>query len=522
MHSVYFTPEHQEFRRQVSRLMETEVAPRADDWEAAGRIDRAIWRRMGELGFLGITFEEAYGGSEADLFFAMAFLEELPRSRLGGFCAAVSVQQFMATQHIYKFGSQELKERYLTPSIQGRKVGALAITEPDTGSDVAAIRTRAEKRGDQWVINGAKTFITNGADGDFLTVACKTDPKAGVGGVSLIVVDHDTPGLTVTKRLKKMGWHCGDTAELSFEDVSVPEANLVGQENQGFYYIMEAFQLERLTGAAIGVGSAAMCLEETLPYLNQRTTFGKPLSSYQALTHRLADLAAEVEASRQLTYHAAWLMQNGHNCVAECTMAKLHASELAVRVADACLQCFGGYGFMEEYPMARFYRDVRVGTIVAGTSEIMREILARLMTEAGAQAHPARSAPGEPLPQSTSGQASAEDAPPAAEPTVSELFESLPRRFRPEKAEGISAVFHFELAGDEPGEWTVRMADGACQVEPGHAGDPDCLVQMDQDTYLGIETGRLNPQTAFMGGKIKVSDIGKMMTFIQAFRPLGK
>lgn len=321
-----------------------------------------------------------------------------------------------------------------------------------------------------------------------------------------------------------MGWHCGDTAELSFEDVEVPLDHLVGQENQGFYYLMEAFQLERLTGAAIGVGSAVICLEETLPYLSQRTTFGKPLSRYQALTHRLADLSSEVEAARQLTYHAAWLMQEGHNCVAQCTMAKLRATELAVRVADACLQCFGGYGFMEEYPMARFYRDVRVGTIVAGTSEIMREILARMMTEDSGQAPAARPAPDPPRPaaQAPEDHPPAQTPPPASEPTLAEVFESMPRRFRPEKAEGFSAVFHFDLAGDEPGQWTLRIADGACATEPGHAGDCDCLVQMDQATYLGVETGRLNPQVAFMSGKIKVSDIAKMMTLAQAFRPYGK
>jgi alkylation response protein AidB-like acyl-CoA dehydrogenase len=300
---------------------------------------------------------------------------------MGGFCASVTVQQFMATQHIYKFGSEALKERYLVPSIQGRFVGALAVTEPDTGSDVAAIRTRAVRDGDAYVVNGTKTFITNGAEGSFFTLAVKTSEQAGAGGVSLLAVDSDAQGVTVARRLEKLGLHASDTAELAFEDVRVPVANLVGQENAGFYYLMEAFQLERLVSAGISTGSGQVCLEKTLEYMKERKVFGKPLVRFQALTHRLAQLAAELEAARQLVYHAAWLLDRGSPPVRECTMAKLVASELASRIADACLQCFGGYGYMEEYPMARLLRDARSGTIVAGTSEVMREIISRIMVE---------------------------------------------------------------------------------------------------------------------------------------------
>ena len=361
------------------------------------------------------------------------------------------------------------------PSIAGQKVGALAVTEPDTGSDVAAIRTRAEKDGDHYVINGAKTFITNGADGDFVTVACKTDPEAGLGGISLIVVEHDTPGFKVAKRLKKMGWYCSDTAELSFEDVRVPASQLVGQENMGFYYIMECFQLERLVGAAIGVGSADIALAKALEYMAQRHAFGKPLTKFQALTHRLADLAAETEAARQLTYHAAWLLSQGAPCARECTMAKLLATELGKRAADQCLQCFGGYGFMEEYPLARFYRDARVGTIVAGTSEIMREILARLMTgdvdykpvtQRGAAA---KSAPrAKPAPGAD--QAADQSPEQGPEHTVEGLMDSLPQRFRPDKLPGYAGVFHFRLAGADNPEWTVSIADGVWRRGPGPGG----------------------------------------------------
>jgi acyl-CoA dehydrogenase len=381
MPSIYFTADHDTFRASVRRFLEKEVAPHAEEWEAARKIPREIFQRMGELGFLGLTVPAEHGGAGGDVFDALVFLEELPRSRMGGFCAAVSVQQFMATQHVYRWGSDELKHRYLEPSVAGKAVGALAVTEPDAGSDVSALRTRAEKRGDHYLLNGSKIFITNGAYGNFFTVAAKTAPEHGVGGLSLLVVDAAAPGVRVARRLEKIGWHASDTAELAFEDVKVPLDRLVGEENMGFYYLMEAFQLERLCGAAIGVGSAQLCIDETLPYMRERKAFGRPLTKFQTLTHRLADLSTEVQAARQLTYHAAWLLQHGHAAVRECSMAKLFATEISKRVADECLQCFGGFGLMEEYPMARFYRDVRAGTIVAGTSEIMREIIARILVD---------------------------------------------------------------------------------------------------------------------------------------------
>ena len=381
MPSVYFTPDHEMFRASVRRFVEHEVAPHAEQWESERRIPREIFRRMGELGLLGILFPPDVGGAGGDLFHAVAFLEELPRSRMGGFCAAVSVQQFMATRHIWNHGSAEQKRRWVVPSIEGRAVGALAVTEPDAGSDVAALRTRAERRDGGWVVRGAKTFITNGADGTFFTLAAKTAPDRGARGISLFVVPADAPGVRVARRLEKLGWHCGDTAELSFDDVRLPADALIGEENAGFGYLMEAFQLERLCSAAIAVGSAIVCIEETTAYARDRKAFGRPIVEFQAIRHRLADLATAVEAARQLTLHAAWLLQNGHPAVRECSMAKLFATETAKRVADECLQCYGGYGLMEEYPAARFFRDARPNTIVAGTSEIMREIIARRMLE---------------------------------------------------------------------------------------------------------------------------------------------
>jgi alkylation response protein AidB-like acyl-CoA dehydrogenase/putative sterol carrier protein len=544
MHSIYFTQEHEAFRRSVRRFVTEEVAPHAEAWEQEGRIPRGIFRRMGELGFLGILHPEAHGGQEGDLFFAIAFLEELPRSLMGGFCASVSVQQFMATAHIAANGSEDLKRRYLAPSIAGAKVGALAITEPDTGSDVASIRTRARRDGDHFVVNGAKTFITNGADGDFFTLAVRTgSAEDGAAGISLLAVDADAPGVRVARRLRKLGWHSSDTAELSFEEVRVPAGHLIGEENSGFYQIMEAFALERLCGAAISIGSSVVALDFTRRYMAQRKAFGRPLDRFQVLRHRMADLYAELEASRQLTYHAAWLRREGRPAVLESSMAKLMATELGKKVADECLQFFGGYGFMEEYPAARFYRDARAATIAAGTSEIMREIIIRLALDQGSPqeegAAPAARAPRqtahpEPLRPAGAGQQApappepspcappAGDAPAPPEPprTVEALMRSLPARLRPGKTDGWRSLFHYSIQGAASPEWTVRIDGESVSVSEGLDGEPDCRVEMKEATYLGIETGTLNPQSAFMMGKVKVSNLAEMMRFIQAFRPV--
>ncbi|RMD98207.1 MAG: acyl-CoA dehydrogenase, partial [Calditrichaeota bacterium] len=380
MRSPYFTKDHELFRQTVRQFMENEVVPQADVWEKDQRIPRDIWQKMGALGFLGINFPETYGGAAADFFYSVVFLEEVGRTGLGGFAAAVAVQQYMATAHLYHVGSEELKRKYLVPSISGEKVGALAITEPNTGSDVANLQTRAVREGDHYVINGSKTFITNGVYGDFVTVAVKTDPDAGLDGISLIVVDTDTPGFSA-KKLRKMGWHCSDTGELAFDEVRVPTTHLIGEENRGFYYIMESFQLERLVGSLTAIGGMEKALDITLQYISEREAFGRPIAKFQAIRHTLADLAAELEAAKQLTYHAAYLCDQGETFVREASMAKLITSELGKKLVDGCLQFFGGYGYMDEYPISRMYRDARVGTIAGGTSEIMREIISRIMIE---------------------------------------------------------------------------------------------------------------------------------------------
>ena len=381
--SLYFSDEHHLFRQTVRQFIDTEVVPHTDDWETNRRIPVSIFRRMGELGYLGLPFATEFGGVDADFWYSVVFLEELARCGMGGFTTAVSVHEYMAINHIAKAGSYDLKQRYLVPAIAGEKVAALAITEPNTGSDVSAIRTTALRTdaGDEFVVNGAKTFITNGTYGDFVTLVVRTRSDAGAGGVSLLVVDLNSPGITRTK-LNKIGWHSSDTAEINFDDVRVPANNLIGQENKGFYYLMESLQLERLVAAVMAVSGAQTVLDWTLTYLNEREAFGKKIGTFQAIRHKIADVATEIEMARQFVYHTCWLFTQGDVVVKECSMAKLAASEMQKRVVDTCLQFFGGYGYIEDYPIARAYRDVRVGTIAGGTSEIMREIIAKIVVDA--------------------------------------------------------------------------------------------------------------------------------------------
>ena len=597
MTSIYFGEEHESFRRSVRLFLEGEVAPRAREWEEARRIPRDVFRRMGDLGFLGVLAPEELGGADGSIFHAIALLEELPRSRMGGFVAAVSVQQFIATGAIALHGTEEQKRRWIAPSVAGTKVGAIAISEPDTGSDVAAIRTTARRDGDVWVIDGAKTWITNGVEGDFVVVACRTLADAGAGGISLVVVEADTPGFS-RSRLRKMGWHCSDTAELTFTDVRVPLGNLVGAENEGFFLIMETFVLERLVTAATSIGSARLALEETRRYVLSREAFGKPIGKFQAIRHRLADLHAELEAATQLVYHAAWLHERGEDPVAEACMAKLLATELSKRTADECLQFFGGYGTVEEYPMERFFRDARFGTIVAGTSEIMREVIAKSaidgVTFPGRKERAAAAVEGDaarvdgPDAESPAGETASAEAgaapdafagdlvpdlfvadatesldavfsefptpPPAdvevtepaffpeAVPTpapsravpevgsmslamklpvprsVEELFETLPLRFRADRAQGWSARFHFRFRDAARSDWTVVVEDGFCRTVEGHEGTADCVVTTTEKTYLAIESGQQSPETAFLLGKVKVSNVAAMTRFGKLFR----
>jgi acyl-CoA dehydrogenase len=383
MLSQYFNQDHQLFRASVRQFIEKEVTPHAEEWEAARQIPKSIFKRMGDLGYLGINFPEEYGGTNADLWYSVVFLEEIVRSTMGGFSTAVSVHQYMAVNHIAKIGSSFLKEKYLVPAIAGEKIAALGISEPNAGSDVSAILTTAVREGDEYVINGSKTFITNGTYGDFITLTCKTNPSAGANGVSLIMVDLDAEGVSRTK-LNKMGWHSSDTAEIRFDNVRVPVSHLVGQENAGFYYLMESLQLERLVASIMAVAGAEMSLDLTIQYLHERETFGRPITKYQAIRHKMAEMATEVDVAREFVYSTCWKFTKGEVVVKECSMAKLFTSELAKRVADGCLQFFGGFGYIEDYPICRIYRDARVGTIAGGTSEIMKEIIGKIVVDGAA------------------------------------------------------------------------------------------------------------------------------------------
>ena len=509
--SVHFNDDHETFRDTVRRFVTEEVRPQAERWEADRRIPRAIWPRMGELGLLGVCHEETYGGSGADLFYAVVLLEEIAQAGLGGFSAAVGVHEFMATAHIAHFGSSALKQRYLPAAIAGEKIGALAISEPACGSDVANLATRARRDGDCYVIDGAKTFITNGCYSDFITVAVKTDPEAGYGGVSLLVVDRDSPGLSANK-LDKMGWHCSDTAELFFDSVRVPTDRLVGEENRGFYYVMKCFELERLVAAIGNVAGAAGCIQETLAYMRERKAFGKPIVRYQALRHRLTQLIAETESLRHFVYHTTWLLENQREAVAECAMAKMLSSELLKRTTDECLQMYGGYGFMSEYPISRYYRDARVGTIVGGTTEIMHEIIGKTHID------------GVRLNLSEAGSAAPAAVPPApaagGDLDVPALMALAPGRFRPEQAADWQARFHFDFSDDGQGTWTAVVDGGSLTVREGLEGEPTCLVRCKGALFLAIERGKTSPEAAFMTGRLKVSSIPEMLRFRRCFKRL--
>jgi acyl-CoA dehydrogenase len=372
-----YSEEHEAFRRTVRAVVDRELRPHAREWEAAGEFPRALFKRFGELGFLGLKYPEAYGGSNAGFLYEAVLLEELGRCGSGGVSAGLGAQFVISTGPLHLFGTDEQKRRFLAPAISGDKIGALGITEPDAGSDVAGIRTTARRDGDHYVVNGAKTYITNGVRADFVVLAVKTDPAVRHKGVSLLVVERGTPGFTVSRKLDKLGWRASDTGELAFEDCRVPVANLLGEEGQGFYEIMGNFQWERLSMALGAIGAAQDILEKALEYARDRRTFGKPLTEYQVIRHRLAEMATDLEAARQLTYHALRLHAGGEHALAQTSMAKKVATEMCCRLADQSLQLHGGAGYMTEFDIERHWRDARLGPIGGGASEIMNEIIAK-------------------------------------------------------------------------------------------------------------------------------------------------
>lgn len=376
----YFNEEHNLFRESLREFLNREVSPNIEVWEKDGKIPKSIWKKMGDMGFLGLSFPEKYGGGDLDFFFEVIFNEELGRLNSGGFVVTQQVVQYMSAPYIHKYGSDTLKDKYLPGIISGDLISCIGITEPDAGSDTKNIQTRAELIGNEYVINGSKTFITNGLYGDFIILVVKTNPKAGSKGVSLICVDLDQNGITKNK-INKLGWHSSDTAELSFDNVKVPKENLIGEEGKGFYYLMNGLQLERLCFLPSNVATMEYALSESLNYMSQRNAFGRTIDKFQVLRHRISQLSSELEALKAFSYYCCDLFDKGIYDVKSCSMGKLIVTELHEKISTQCLQFFGGNGYTEDYPMARMFRDSRIGTIGGGTSEIMREIIAKVVID---------------------------------------------------------------------------------------------------------------------------------------------
>lgn len=377
MQASKLTAEHQIFRETIRAFIHKEIIPHIDQWEQQGEIDRNIWKKMGDMGFMGLNYPEEYGGLDLDFYYSLILCEELSYCFSGGFTISALVIQYMSAPYLLKYASEELKERYLKPVIAGDMVSAVAITEPGAGSDVKQIKTTAVRSGDHYIVNGSKTFITNGYYGDFFITVVKTAPEKGTKGISLLLIERNAAGVSANK-INKLGWHASDTAELGFDQVQVPVSNLIGVENEGFSYLMAGLQLERLTAAIHSLATADSALQYTLEYIGQREAFGKKLHDFQAIRHRIAQMAADIATTKAFVYQCCDLQNQGEYAVQDCSIAKLQASELAVQVVSNCLQLFGGYGFTEDYKIARLYRDVRVGTIIGGTSEIMLEIIAKM------------------------------------------------------------------------------------------------------------------------------------------------
>ncbi|MBI3528898.1 MAG: acyl-CoA dehydrogenase family protein [Betaproteobacteria bacterium] len=378
MESIYLTEEHVALREQVARFIAKEVEPHGTTWEEQGYVPREVLRKMGELGFFGITYPAEYGGSEADALTSLVFAEALSRSTFGGFIVTALVHSDMASPHLVNAGSRAQLEKYLPAIIRGERITAVAVTEPDAGSDVAGIRTRARRDGTDWVLNGAKMFITNGVHADLYFVAARTGPDAkGSRGISMFIVEKGTSGFRVGRALNKTGWLCSDTAELVFEDCRVPEENLLGEENAGFYAVMKNFQRERIAAAAMAVGNALTSLRLTIEYVKSRKAFGSVLFDKQVIRQRLAMLEAKTHAARQFLYHCGWLAAQERECVREVSMLKALTGELANEVVYTCQQFHGGMGYMRESAIERQARDARVLAIGGGATEVMLEEVAK-------------------------------------------------------------------------------------------------------------------------------------------------
>jgi alkylation response protein AidB-like acyl-CoA dehydrogenase len=371
-----FTDEHEQLRESIRGFVTKEFAPHADEWEETTFPDW-VFEKMGKQGFLGLDKPVEYGGEGGDYYTSLVLGEEMVHANSGGLTMGVAVHTDMAMPPILAFGTEEQKQEWVVPAIKGEKILCLGITEPDAGSDVSGIKTRAVRDADEYVINGSKTYITNGHRADVIVLVTKTDLDAGYDGFTLFLVPMDAPGVIREKRLEKLGMHASDTALLAFQDVRVPETAVLGQVGKGFYHIMWELQGERLIGAAGCVAGAQKVFEKTLQYATERTAFGRQIGKFQVIRHKFAEMATKIESARQMVYTTAWRHQNGEYPVREISMAKLHASRIAVEVADECIQIHGGAGYMKEYGVERVWRDMRLNRIGAGTDEIMLDVIGR-------------------------------------------------------------------------------------------------------------------------------------------------
>ena len=512
MKSYYFTEEHELFRQSLRNFLQKEVAPNIDKWEADQRIPRDIWVKMGKMGFLWLAYPEQYGGANLDFFYDVVFCEEISKVFSGGFTVTQLVVQYMSAPYILKHGSEKLKAKYLPGIINGTQISCIGITEPSAGSDVLNIKTTAIREGDYYVVNGSKTFITNAVYGDYIITVVKTDPAMGAGGVSLLVIDRNAEGVTATK-LRKLGWHASDTAELAFNNVKVPVENLIGEEGQGFYYLMGGLQIERLAGAISGYAASESALEYSLQYMSERSAFGRTINKFQVLRHRIAQLAAEIEMTKQFVLYCCRLNNDAEYAVKECSMAKLLSTELSDRVMTQCLQFFGGYGYMEEYKMARMFRDSRIGTIGGGSSEIMREIIAKMVIDDVAY----KSANGEAKKHSDKPKTKVEaketkSSTPAEPVTLESILPGIQQRA--EKALPLGKTLKFNFGGQQ----LYIDGTGATNSVSNNNAGADCLVSIELGDFVSLFKGELNPMSAMMSGKMKITgDMGVAMKLQSLF-----
>ena len=380
MNSMYFTEEHEAFRASFKDFLQKEVVPHINKWEKDGSIERFIWKKFGEMGYFGLNTPEEFGGLNLDLFYTVIFLEELQKVNSGGFAAAMWAHEYLAMTHLNKEGDDFIKNKYLVPSVEGDMIGCLCITEPFGGSDVAGMRSTAIKKGDKYILNGSKTFITNGVHSDYLIVAAKTDPSEKYKGISLFVVDRTSKGVSATM-LDKLGWKASDTGEIAFDNVEIPVTNLLGEEGKGFPYIMQHFALERLVMGVNAHARAEFAMDYALNYMQERIAFGKSLDKFQVLRHKIAEMASRVDMCKEYNYSITKRLNDGQYVVKEASMSKLLSTKMADEVIYDALQMLGGYGYMEDYPMARLLRDSRLGPIGGGTSEILKEIIAKMVID---------------------------------------------------------------------------------------------------------------------------------------------